>query len=88
MYSGVFLTNIPQIARNVTSDVRNFYAHKLRACSVRHVMYHLYPRMLAIHDLEDTIALPDPDTGRLSLPTLMRANHLYMSANGVYIIGG
>lgn len=49
-------------------------------------MFRLYPRMLAVHDLNDEIALPDAN-GKLDLPSLMRDSHLFMESHGVYIIG-
>lgn len=50
-------------------------------------MQHLYPPLLALHDLEDDTALPDPTTGRLSLPALMRNSHIYMAGHGIYLVG-
>ncbi|KAH9886074.1 sec24-like protein [Cubamyces lactineus] len=75
----------PLKGRNVTADVRNYYAHKLMAMSARGIMFHLYPRMLAVHDLNDTIALPDAN-GNIDMPSLMRDSHLFMEAHGVYLI--
>ncbi|KAI0367684.1 sec24-like protein [Pilatotrama ljubarskyi] len=75
----------PLKGRNVTADVRNFYAHRLMSLSPRSLMFHLYPRMLALHDLNDDIALPDA-SGKIDLPSLMRDSHLFMEGHGVYLI--
>jgi protein transport protein SEC24 len=75
------------LARNVSSDVRNYWIHKMLAMNVRSIMHHLYPRMLALHDLDDEIALPKEGTGGVELPSLMRNSHLFMEGNGVYLIG-
>lgn len=79
------ITNLSS-GRSVTADVRNYYSHKIFAMGARSIMQHLYPRMLALHDLNDDIALPDPN-GRVDLPSLMRPSHLFMESHGVYLIG-
>ena len=50
-------------------------------------MYHLYPRLLAVHDLDATVALPRPETGFIEMPSLMRGSHIFMQEDGVYLIG-
>ncbi|KAI0642552.1 sec24-like protein [Trametes meyenii] len=85
LYMVCMMKTKPFKARNVTADVRNFYAHKLMALSARSIMFHLYPRMLAVHDLNDEIALPDPN-GKIDLPSLMRDSHMFMESHGVYLI--
>lgn len=50
-------------------------------------MHHLYPRLMALHDLDDEIALPKLDSSEVELPSLMRNSHLFMEGHGVYLIG-
>jgi len=50
-------------------------------------MYHLYPRLLAVHDLDATTALPHPETGVIEVPSLMRGSHIFMQEDGIYLIG-
>ncbi|THH07856.1 hypothetical protein EW146_g9184 [Bondarzewia mesenterica] len=85
MYSLAIHKSKPLKARNVSSDVRNFHAHRLSALSVRATMFYLYPRLLAIHDLDDQIALPNAE-GWVEMPSLMRASHLFMETHGIYLI--
>ena len=90
----------PLKGRYVSSDARNYWIHKLLSMSARGIMHHLYPRMMAIHDLNETIALPLPLTNpqseegtnkavkiRIDMPSLMRDSHIFMAGHGVYIIG-
>lgn len=59
----------------------------MMALSVRGVMQRLYPYLLSLHDLDDTVALPDPDHGSLTMPTMLRSSHIYMQAHGIYLLG-
>lgn len=90
---GLLTQNLPilrcsilRTARNVSSDVRNYYAHRMLGMSVRTLMQQLYPQLLALHDLSDDIALPD-ESGKITMPSLMRNSHVCMEAHGLYLIG-
>jgi protein transport protein SEC24 len=78
---------ISTTARNVSADVRNYFAHRMRSMSVKTLMQFLYPRLLSLHDLKDDVAVPHPETGKIAWPNLMRDSHIYMEAHGVYLIG-
>jgi protein transport protein SEC24 len=78
----------PLKGRTVSSDVRNFHRHRLLGMGCQDTMHHVYPRVLALHDLDDRIALPDPEHGgRIMYPTHMRASYAWMEGHGIYLIG-
>ncbi|TFK34422.1 hypothetical protein BDQ12DRAFT_689579 [Crucibulum laeve] len=83
----------PLKSLQVSSDVRNYYSHRIMSMSVRNLIHYLYPQLLALHDLEDQIALPVPVKGpngvvaeQFSLPTCMRDSYYFMQASGIYLI--
>ncbi|KAG6908005.1 hypothetical protein DXG01_006540 [Tephrocybe rancida] len=69
----------------VSSDARNYHAHRMNSMSIRSLIHYLYPQLMALHDLEDDVALPD-EYGRTRLPSVTRNSHTYMEANGIYLI--
>lgn len=57
-------------------------------------MHYLYPRLLALHDLDDRIALPQIVTNedgttieKTLMPFCMRDSYFFMEAGGIYLIG-
>ncbi|KAH9478696.1 Protein transport protein Sec24D [Psilocybe cubensis] len=84
----------PLKARQVSSDVRNYHVHHILSMSPRALMHYLYPRLLALHDLDDHIALPQvvteedgTKTEKTLMPFCMRNSYFFMEAGGIYLIG-
>jgi protein transport protein SEC24 len=62
--------------------------------SPRTLIYYLYPRLVALHDLDTEIALPQlvetPEgtvIEKVRMPCYMRNSYHFMEANGVYLLG-
>jgi len=58
------------------------------------LMYYLYPRLLALHDLDDKAALPqvveneDGSTSiKVVMPSCMRGGYYFMEGGGIYLMG-
>ena len=75
------------IGHNILSDVRNYYSHRILSMGVRGLLYHLYPRLMSLHNLPESLAIPSPDTGMMQFPPLLRSTHTSMQAHGVYLLG-
>ncbi|KAG6841490.1 hypothetical protein C0991_010348 [Blastosporella zonata] len=69
----------------VSSDARNYHAHRMNSMSIRSLIHYLYPQLMALHDLEDTTALPN-EYGRTRFPSVTRNSHTFMEADGIYLI--
>ncbi|KAL1703941.1 hypothetical protein EV121DRAFT_270832 [Schizophyllum commune] len=69
----------------VAADVRVYAAHKLLSSGVKEIVRRCYPRVMAVHDLEEGACIVPDEHGRITWPTLMRASHMFMEAHGVYL---
>lgn len=85
VYTLGILKSKPLKGRNVAPDVRNYMMHRFMSMGAREVVQSLYPRVVPIHDLNETIALPDPTSGKIQFPSVMRNSYLYMTADGIYL---
>lgn len=78
---------------NVTSDVRTYFMRHLRGLGCGATMQLLYPRMIAIHNMQEGDGEPIKDgnaqflTRRIKSPPLLRPSYLRMEPHGVYLVG-
>ncbi|OCF56260.1 protein transporter SEC24 [Kwoniella mangroviensis CBS 10435] len=85
LYTLCMLKSKPLKGGNVTSDVRVHYMRQFKSLSATRTINLLYPKLLAIHDLNESVGFPD-DKGKLVLPTFMRASYGWMVAEGAYLL--
>ncbi|UZJ54787.1 hypothetical protein CBS101457_004107 [Exobasidium rhododendri] len=77
---------------NVTSDVRTYFMRFLRGVGCGAIMSLLYPRMIALHNLQEKDGEPiehgHPQflTKRIKSPPLLRPSYLRMESHGVYLV--
>ncbi|GMK56207.1 hypothetical protein CspeluHIS016_0300470 [Cutaneotrichosporon spelunceum] len=70
---------------NVVADVRAHYLRVAKGAGATAIMSSLYPRIMAVHDLDEKYGFPGPN-GRLRLPRFMRASHVWMVSEGAYLL--
>ncbi|KAI5477132.1 protein transport protein SEC24 [Pseudohyphozyma bogoriensis] len=70
---------------SVASDVRVWQMRLIKSAGVAATVGLLYPRMIPLHNLPDEVGFPEP-SGKLKLPTFIRASYVRMEPNGAYLI--
>ncbi|KAI3395345.1 hypothetical protein diail_1401 [Diaporthe ilicicola] len=71
---------------NETSDRRVHEMRMIRGMGCLEMSLYLYPRMIAIHNLQETEGFADPSTGHLKLPPTMRNTFSKVEPGGVYLM--
>ncbi|KKY30908.1 putative transport protein sec24 [Diaporthe ampelina] len=71
---------------NETSDRRVHEMRMIRGMGCLELSLYLYPRMIALHNLQETEGFADPSTGQLKLPPTMRNTFSKVEPGGVYLM--
>lgn len=71
---------------NETSDRRVHEMRMIRGMGCLEMSLYLYPRMIALHNLQETEGFADPATGQLKLPPTMRNTFSKVEPGGVYLM--
>lgn len=71
---------------NETSDRRVHEMRMIRGMGCLEMSLYLYPRMIAVHNLQETEGFADPSTGQLKLPPTMRNTFSKVEPGGVYLM--
>ncbi|KAL5601416.1 hypothetical protein BROUX41_002597 [Berkeleyomyces rouxiae] len=69
-----------------TSDRRVNELRLIRSMGAREMSLYLYPRILALHNLQPEEGFPDAETGHLKIPPAMRASFSRVEPGGVYLV--
>lgn len=71
---------------NESTDRRVHEMRMIRSMGALELSLYLYPRMIAIHNLQPEEGFPDPQTGHLKMPPTMRTSFSRVEVGGVYLI--
>lgn len=71
---------------NETSDRRVHELGMIRSMGALELSLYLYPRMIALHNLQPEEGFPDPQTGQLKMPPTMRTSFSRVEVGGVYLV--
>lgn len=71
---------------NEPMDRRVVDMRMLKSMGCLELSLYLYPRMIALHNLEPEDGFPDPETGHLKMPISLRASFAKVESGGVYIL--
>lgn len=71
---------------NETSDRRVHEMRMIRGMGCLEMSLYLYPRMIAVHNLQETEGFADSATGQLKLPPTMRNTFSKVEPGGVYLM--
>lgn len=71
---------------NETSDRRVHEMRMIRGMGCLEMSLYLYPRMIAVHNLQPEEGFADPATGHLKLPPTMRNTFSKVEPGGVYLM--
>lgn len=71
---------------NEPMDRRVVDMRMIKSMGCLELSLYLYPRMIALHNLEPEDGFPDPETGHLRMPNSLRASFAKVETGGVYIL--
>ncbi|KAB5518733.1 hypothetical protein GE09DRAFT_510725 [Coniochaeta sp. 2T2.1] len=71
---------------NESSDRRVHEMRMIRSMGALEISLYLYPRMIALHNLQPEEGFPDPQTGHLKMPPQMRTSFSRVEVGGVYLV--
>lgn len=71
---------------NEPTDRRVLDMRALKGMGALELSLYLYPRMIALHNLEPEDGFPDAETGHLRMPSMLRASFSRCEPGGVYIL--
>merc|ERR1712232_143717 len=70
---------------DIPADMRTFIMMRLETLNVQQMAAYYYPRMMALHNLGDSVGMPD-ENGAITLPDMLNLTSESMMQDGVYLL--
>ncbi|KAI7817471.1 Sec23/Sec24 trunk domain-containing protein [Gamsiella multidivaricata] len=75
-----------RMGRDINSDMRVHQMRMVKGMGVSESIVYYYPRMIAVHAMDEKVGVMDPSNGRVYLPPLVRVSYARLDATGAYML--
>ncbi|KAG0012562.1 COPII coat Sec23p-Sfb3p heterodimer component [Entomortierella chlamydospora] len=79
-------SNTLRPGKGINSDTRVYHMRMIKSMGVGESIVFYYPRMIAVHNMNEKVGVMDPKSGRVFLPSLVRDSYARLNPTGAYLL--
>ncbi|KAF9382274.1 COPII coat Sec23p-Sfb3p heterodimer component [Mortierella sp. AD011] len=79
-------SNTLRPGKGINSDTRVYHMRMIKSMGVSESIVFYYPRMIAVHNMNEKVGVMNPTSGRVFLPSLVRDSYARLNPTGAYLL--